>query len=309
MTKALFRSWRGDRPLGDRPAAARESLLERAPMLAAMTDEAPLERAAGILAEQDPKAGYEHVPPELTHLTAALAARFGEEAASHYLSALLLHLIDTFEGRFERSRLHGEFHGQFLDSFHRILDQVRRGAAYVPSLGLDGYLKDLGICRLRVLPAVGQLVCPWSGVSRLAILKRGPAAVAHVWGRCGGHAPYFEMHTHMPMIRFFTPDGWEECYRLTALAFETYPQMRGLTGASWFFDPQLETISPSLGFIRHVPLAKGAALIRMGTDAQAIADATFNSPARKALYDEGAYVPVAHLMIWPARDLLRHYRP
>lgn len=309
VTKTLFPSWRGDRPLGDLPNAAREALFERAPTLGAMIDDHPLDRVAKLLAGQDAAASYKHVQPELESLTTTLAEHFGNGADSHYLSAVLLHLIETFEGRFERSHLHDEFHSQFLDSFHRILDQIRRGAVYVPNLGLDAYLKDLGICRLRVLPAVGQLICPWSGLSRSVILRGGPAAIAHVWGRCGGHRPFFEMHTHMPMIRFFTPEGWEECYRLAALAFETYPQMKGLIGGSWFFDPQLETISPGLGFIRHVPQSKGAALVRIGSDEQTIADATFNSPPRKTLYDEGKYVPVAYQMIWPARNILEHYRP
>lgn len=273
-----------------------------------MIEEAPLDQLAAAMAAQGPEPSYKTLPPAARDSVVALGRRFGEEAASGYLSALLLHLIETFESRFERSRLHEEFRGQFMDSFHRILDQVRRAAAYVPGLERDPYLKDLGICRLRILPAVGQLICPWSGPSRSLILKRGPAAIMHLWGRCGGHKPFFELHTHMPMIRYFTPEGWEECYRLAALAFEAYPDMRGLIGGSWFFDPQLEKISPGLSFIREVPTSKGAALVRIGSDQQSIGNATFNNIHRKKLYDEGDYLPVAYLMIWPKQALLQHYR-
>ena len=81
--------------------------------------------------------------------------------------------------------------------------------------------------------------------------------------------------------------------------------MRGLFGSSWFFDPDLERVSPGLLYLRRVPELGGAKLFRMGSTSQDIEMATRTSERRKALCRDGAYVPTRYVFIWARDDLIR----
>ena len=60
---------------------------------------------------------------------------------------------------------------------------------------------------------------------------------------CGGFRPLGEFHTHERMRHFFTPDGWEYCFRRLPAVFRSYPALKGDFGGSWFFDPQAAEIT------------------------------------------------------------------
>lgn len=302
-TKQLFPNWRGDEPYEARAAEVHGQLYDRFPGLAAAVAAAPFERFEEIQALQPPMLGYTHVSAGL----AAFMETVPDELRGAYLCALLLWHIGRFEERFARSGLDPEFRLQAIDSIHRILGQVEEGTDWA-NIRRDSYMKDLGIVRLSVLAAVGQLIYPYAGIWRSKVLKGGPRAIWHVYARCGGAAPFLEIHTHDPMAKdYFNPTGWEEAYRLTAKAFRTFPNSKGLLGTSWFYDPQLEEISPRLSYLRHVPISKGAYFLPVGTSQSSIALATATSPTRRKLYEAGKYIPNAHALLWAKKDILAHY--
>lgn len=302
-TKQLFPNWRGDEPYEARAQEVRRQLYDSFPDLTAAVAAAPFERFEDIQAGQPPMAGYTHVSARLAAFMDGVPARLREA----YLCALLLWHIGRFEEAFASSGLDPEFRLQAIDSIHRILGQIEGGVDWA-DIHRDSYMKDLGIVRLSVLAAVGQLIYPHAGIWRSKVLKGGPRAIWHVYVRCGGAAPFLEIHTHDPMVKdYFNPAGWEETYRLTAKAFRTFPESRGLIGTSWFYDPQLEDISPRLSYLRHVPLSKGAFFLPVGTSQSSIALATATSPTRRRLYEEGRYIPNAHALLWARKDILAHY--
>ena len=82
-----------------------------------------------------------------------------------------------------------------------------------------------------------------------------------------------------------------------------HPNVLGMAGTSWFYDPQLDAISPNLSYLRMRPVERGAVLVRQRTSEFDIISATTKSGTRQRLYEEGRYLPVPHSIIWP-RDAL-----
>ena len=77
-----------------------------------------------------------------------------------------------------------------------------------------------------------------------------------------------------------------------------------MAGTSWFYDPQLETVSPRLSYLRARPIERGAFIVRSGTLPFDIQSATAKSENRRRLYEAGKYIPVAYTLLWPREKLL-----
>ena len=116
--------------------------------------------------------------------------------------------------------------------------------------------------------------------------------------------PWFRIHTESRYLDDFNEAGWDACYHRIAALLEDHPDVLGMAGTSWFYDPQLESVSPRLSYLRRRPVAGGAALLRSGTSAFDIGSATATSETRRRLYEAGKYTPVAHTLIWPRQALL-----
>ena len=85
---------------------------------------------------------------------------------------------------------------------------------------------------------------------------------------------------------------------------EMNPDIKGVFGSSWWYDPEVERITPRIGYLRQRPLQNGATVFRMGSDQAAIINATGFSRLRRELYDKGEYLPTNYLMAWARDDLL-----
>ena len=109
--------------------------------------------------------------------------------------------------------------------------------------------------------------------------------------------PLGEFQTHERMRYFFTPDGWEYCFRRLPAVFRSYPALKGVFGGSWFFDPQAAEITPSLSFVRDVSERWGSMIMRDRVDPATTAGALEMSGLRRNLHAEGRYQPVNHLMV------------
>lgn len=303
-TAALFPCWRGDEPYRPLIAPARSAVFARFPQLAAEIGDNPFDRFEAIHAAQPAFAGYTHISSAMRRAIEAIPPHLREG----YFRALLLWHVERLDEKLASARLHPEFAGQIADSVHRIMVQIE-GEADWADPKRDAYMKDLGIVRLSVIPAVAQLIYPYSGVVKANAIKGGLGAWWYIGARCGGFAPFLEIHTHAPMISaYFNPVGWEETYRLTTLLFATYPRARGMLGTSWFYDPKLLEISPRLAYLQAEPLANGAYSLAAGTDAGTVSTATATSASRRALYEAGKYYPRAYSLVWAKAAMLERYR-
>jgi hypothetical protein len=289
-TTALSRQWRGHQPL---PAEAITDFRARHPGVAEAwrSTYAELDR---ILAAQDPWRGYSYWGPAAARLTAGV-----DDA---WLCGFLMWNIDRFDTRFEQFGLDPEFYCHFIDSFHRIADQIAADPSFVHRKR-DVFLKDLGITRCTLIPAAARLLYPYTGLS-VSQLLGNPGALPYVYGRCGGRRPFFGLHVHQPMAAaYFNPAGWAECHRLARLALAAFPQVRGLMGASWFYDPAAAEVSPHLAYLLEAPLHGGARLLRLGESPDFTRDAIAASRTRRAAYEAGAYKPTGYALLWSRKDL------
>ncbi len=190
----------------------------------------------------------------------------------------------------------------------RLLAHLRDGvdAAYVyPS---DYFVKDLRFAAGLTVPGGAEVLDlrshPGQRVS-MQLLRRRPS-LASLRALLSGSRfdPWFRIHTEKRYLRHFHEPGWDVFYRRVAGLLVQHPQVRGVVGTAWFFDPQLDAISPRLGYLRN-PLARGAFLVAGKTSEFDIVSATTNSQARTQLYEQGRYTPVPHTLVWPREALLR----
>ena len=290
-TAALFPQWRGHQPL---PV---EAIAEFRSRHATVVDAwrgayAELDHA---LAAQNPWRGYSYWGSEATRLTAGV-----DDA---WLCGFLLWNIERFDARFEQLGLDAEFRLHFIDSFYRIVDQITDDPSFVRTTR-DIFMKDLGITRGTLIPAAARLLYPHTGVSASQLLEN-PGALPFVYGRCGGRRPFFGLHVHQPMAAsYFNPAGWAECHRLARLALAAFPRVRGLMGASWFYDPAAAEVSPHLAYLLDAPLRGGARLLRLGESPDFTRDAIAASRTRRAAYEAGAYKPQGYALLWSRKDLM-----
>jgi hypothetical protein len=134
----------------------------------------------------------------------------------------------------------------------------------------------------------------------LRLARQSPlAALRAISGR------WYCSHTETRYLDDFTPEGWIMTFREIADLLEINPHMRGLVVTGWLYDPQLATVSPRLTYLREVPMSGGARLIRIGTGPHDISRATEKSATRRALYEEGKYIPVSYSIVWDRDDLIR----
>jgi len=218
-------------------------------------------------------------------------------------------MIANFDVR--RAQVHTKFPETIVAMFQqdhiRILGEIAtkpKGYFVHPH---ELFCKDLGVCRLTIAPAGAQVAHVRSGIPRSIIWKDGPAqavSAAYFLARTG-FQPYFEIHTHTPWLSEFTPIGWDRCYIRVASLLEENPEIKGMIGGSWFYDPEVERVSPRLAYLRRRPLDNGAKIFYLGgNSSENIRNATATSATRRTLVEQGKYKPVAYMMVWARAALV-----
>ena len=201
-------------------------------------------------------------------------------------------------------------------SIDRLSNFLKVGEGDVYDLASDFFRKDISFVLGVSIPCGAQFVdlktyFLYRSVVR-ALFRPGNLKALVRFFKIGGSGPWFSIHTEARYLDDFNELGWDECYLRIADLLELNPSIRGMKGTSWFYDPQLLSISPRLSYLQKRPIERGAFMIRHGTDAIDIERATSKSKTRSCLYKEGKYIPVSYTLLWPRRDLIswaKSYRP
>ncbi|MCV0416086.1 MAG: hypothetical protein K5831_14555 [Brevundimonas sp.] len=116
--------------------------------------------------------------------------------------------------------------------------------------------------------------------------------------------PWLEVHTESRWLRGFNEEGWNEAWATAAELCRARPELAGMIGSSWFYDPPLTEISPRLAHLRLNPLKGGAFMVHQGPGEIHTLRAGAASASRKALIDSGDYTARSWLMVWPRKELI-----
>jgi hypothetical protein len=183
----------------------------------------------------------------------------------------------------------------------------------------DSYAKDVRFVAGMSVPAGAQIVdvafaqgpradlrrlAQMSAMSgRLALAGAGLGVAAHLL-RDHGLGHWVEIHTDSRSLGDFHEPGWDACYRRVADLLTLNTDLAGMWGASWFYDPQLRTISPRLAYLQDRPLQRGAIAVRLGEGEIHTQRAGQTSPTRAAMIASGEYRPVCYALFWPRKALI-----
>jgi hypothetical protein len=273
-----------------------------------LLDRHPVAEYVHILDSSDPLQGYGHAPPLAHQWCAQIGTLGGAGTIENYHKMVLLYLISDFDTRVSTLRIPDSVVALLAGSFQRILAQLRSTESDFYLHSNEQFRKDLSLCRLKLLPCGSELVDVYSGVPRSLMFSGTPRQFLRCASffllKANGFRPWYESHWDRRLIRSFTPQSYDQCYLRIAELLRLNPDIKGMTGSSWWFDPALKNISPNLIFLRQVPLDNGAQLFRVGTSTSATKDAIRLSADRRHLYDMGDYVPTIYLLAWARNDML-----
>ena len=272
----------------------------------------PIDRYIELIDRSQDFGNYRLKFPAVSSWCHGIRSRWGDEALEQYHKLVVLSLCTKFERRAEDARLPESIRELSLRFLQRLVADFSKKKPGYFCLENDQFCKDLGVARQKLLPCGSQLVDVKSGIPRRTIftgnLSQGLTLPWFVTTKLGGYRPLFEMHMDPRLILEFSPSGWRRCYSRIAELLLTRPEIRGVCGSSWWFDPAAAEVSPRLGFLRELPLSAGARFFCVGPDDQNTQDALMNSKQRRDHFERGEYKPRRYLLIWPRDALIRWSR-
>jgi hypothetical protein len=200
-----------------------------------------------------------------------------------------------------------------FDLYHKAFALILNAAVRASDQALDPdrsdlLLKDFSVVLLRSIPTGTMLVEPLAAVPRRPLLT-GRHLQERLQGvvtlmQMGRNRPFFEQHLYDRFLPSLTPQGWRDCLRRTRLLFEQMPEIRGITGGGWLWDPALDAVDDRISFLRRIPALHGARFVRTVGPSWTKDAALTGSARRTQAYSEGRYAPQAFMLIWLREDFM-----
>lgn len=252
--------------------------------------------------------GYSRSGAALAKAFPVLLEKENSRIAEQLASLLLLLACQDLPARLAESRLPEPVAGALSLQRSRIIHEFRVGDAdYVYGVRNDNFLKDLAMMCLRLLPCGAELVERSQALPRSLLyrggLKQGARFLRLVM-RVGGLGPFYQLHMDRRQLNEFNPRGWERTYLRIGALLRRNPEIRGVFGTAWFYDPTVSQISPHLAYLRTQRESNGAINLRYGPSSSARSGALATSFTRRSLYDAGRYQPCSYYLVWPRESLL-----
>ena len=183
-------------------------------------------------------------------------------------------------------------------------ESFSRDVAFTAGLATPAGPLTVSIPDLQMTDSLAPRAQRAAGAFCRQTLQYGSAA-ARAWLAEVGLQPWAELHVDVRALEDFDAAGFVRCYRRLAALLRARPDLAGVHGASWLYDPQLAHISPGLAFVRRTAEDGGGRLVRLRSDPVQTAYAVARSPQRRKLVERGAYRPVCYGMYWTRSALLR----
>lgn len=264
----------------------------------------PLEKYKRLLEERDKFSGYRACGDAIASLCSTIKEQYGIVALGLYNRNLLIHLIA--ESNVKYASFPGSVQSQYNEEFDRIASELNLNPTTWYSWDEDLFCKDLAICSGRMFPAGCLKTEIHAGIPRRTLLNLAPLELIRFTSliiKLGGFAPFLEIHLDVRYRDGFTPAGWEQALRMVGQCLTCFPEAKGITGASWFFDPNALKISPRLAYLRELIEKHGGIFVPYKSDQRTTELATSKSDTRKRLYESGQYKPVSYIFVWGRKEI------
>ena len=258
-------------------------------------------------------ASYHYISNDMIRFCDSIEKRFGADTSSHYNKLLLLTLIIAANKNVKWTQFNNDIIRLYLLNFKRIISQIVDNSYdddYY-NRGNDKFCKDLAVSCLRMIP-VGSRKIHLYGIPKTFLFK---GKIHHIFNRVlfilfnlKGFKPLYEMHTdsHDPdLMAEFNPEGFIRSYKRIAGILKENPRVKGAFAGSWFYDPQIASISPRLAYLREIITDNGGKVFYMGDNKASTQDALLKSPMRRKLFEEKKYIPRVYMIIWPRKNMLQ----
>ena len=237
----------------------------------------------------------------------ALCAAFGTKLSDEHRRAMIAHFALGLPARIATERLPQASLELYPEWIGRMADFLTEAAN---PYDRDFWAKDVRLSLALSVPgARTQMIDLSSPMGPGQVLRHAregwgwsviPAyAAAQAW------KPWLEVHTESRELSDFNEAGWDRAWATAAEILKTRPEMAGMLGSSWFYDPPLEQISPRLAYLRVNPLKHGAFMVHQGPGEIHTERAATSSPTRKARIEDGKYTARSWIVAWPRAALIR----
>lgn len=260
---------------------------------------------------------YAFIPKNLKIKIDKLKLIYGQEIVALYQKAVLTFFIRESLSVFQNRYFSSDIKSFYAKRFELIFEDFDNQDSYYYNYDNDFFLKDLNTCSLRLFPAGAQLVqlsllnwyfmlrsIRYGGLNQ-GSLSRCLEASHFYLSRIRENTLFYEKHLDTRWLSEFSQEGWCKFYIRIAEMLRLNPQVQGIFGISWFYDPHLANISPGLLYLRKIPERGGAKVFKFGRTHSDINHAIVASQKRRKLYEEGKYKPTAYLLVWLRDDLIK----
>ena len=243
------------------------------------------------------KRAYEHIK-----------SQYGTHALAIYLKLALCCFISDSLGRLKQKNFTDEILHLYHEWFELVLEDFSKQPYDYYDHRCDSFAIDVMVCSLRNIPIGGAWIAEFRNVGLRPLFCGGVqqffSYLYFIIFKAHGFSPYVTTHTAGRTLRHFNEHEMNLAYMRIVELMKLNPRIKGFYRRSWFLDPNLEDISPRLGYLRKVPLQNGAKLFVAGTKEGDIKNAIAVSRTRRRLYKEGKYLPTGYTVIWPRKEFL-----
>jgi len=208
----------------------------------------------------------------------------------------------------EKMNLPASILAEYREAFRRLADFLKNvGDAPYDSTG-EFFCKDIRFALGLTIPGGACVFDVYSHISLssviLSVFRSGKIGGIIRYACAGGSRPWYRGHVDSRYLTEINERGINKFYCRVSETLELHKEINGYVGSTWFFDPQLLTISPRLAFFQERPRKGGAFFLRHGSEQSDIEMAIKTSETRRRLYREGKYIPVCYSMLWPRKELM-----
>ena len=237
--------------------------------------------------------------------------RQGSSARADLLRKILSKLIEENESKIDKLNYPNSVRALIHTEFQRIKNAISDSEDDYFDLKQHRTRCDFRIvCFGRVTVGVEHMES--GGVPRSLCYRGGFVQglnFLRMFSQTGGFKPFYDIHIGHGIkpagfLLVYSREAQAQVYRNVAACLQMNSQYRGLMASSWWYDPQLEQVSPYLTYLREVMVANGAFLFCYGRSSDSFHDALVNSPARQKMYKEGKYSPASYFVVWPRDSLI-----